>query len=73
MKNLLKTLITSIATDYFTKVVIEAMFKKEGERAITMTMALDLKLVDSDKVAAKQYPSKYKAPHFKNFDGRKGT
>lgn len=58
---------------YFTKTKIEAMFKKDRDRATTTPKAMDLKPPYPEKVLKKDFPTDYKVPKFQKFDGRKGN
>lgn len=58
---------------YFTKTELEAMIKKESDRAMTVSTTLDLKPLHSYKIISKQYILEYKLPKFKKFDERKGN
>lgn len=59
-------------SQYLTKAEVEAMFKKERDRAATAPKALDLKPPYLEKVVEKDFPAKYKVPKFQKFHGRKG-
>lgn len=60
-------------SQYFTKTEVEAMFKKERERATTAQKALDLKPPYPEKVLEKDFSAEYKVSKFQKFDGRKGN
>lgn len=60
-------------SQYFTKAEVEAMLKKERERAATAPTVLDLKPPYPEKVLEKDFPAEYKVPKFQKFDGRKGN
>lgn len=58
-------------TIFMTCSVVEAMLKKEKEKA--SSTSLDLKSPHSTKVAAKPYPANYIVPEFHKSDDRKGN
>lgn len=58
---------------YLTKAKIEAMFQKGTRPAAIAPKNLDLKPSYSDKVAEKDFSTKYKVSKFQKFDGRKGN
>lgn len=58
---------------YFTKIEIEAILKKERDRATTHPKAMDLKPPYIEKVLEKDFPADYKIPKFQNFNCRKGN
>lgn len=58
---------------YFTKVEIEAMFKKERDRATILPKTLDLKPTYPNKVVEKEFPADYKVPKFQKFMVTKET
>lgn len=57
------------STVFLTHAEVEAMFKKEKEKASVTSAYLP---PYSAEVAAKPYPTGYRVPKFYKFDGRKG-
>lgn len=61
-------------SQYFTKAEVEAMFKKERDRAATEPKAFDLKPPYSEKVTEKDFQAEYKVSKFQKFDiGKENT
>lgn len=58
---------------FMMKAEIEAMFKRKSKRASIPSACLELEPPYPDKLAAIQFPLKYKVPKFQEFNGRKGN
>lgn len=50
-----------------TRFEVEAMLKKEKEKASTSSVSLDLKPSYSTEVAAKPYPTEYRVSEFQKY------
>lgn len=60
-------------TAFMTRLKVEALLKKEKEKAYVSMISLDLNPLYSVKIVMKSYLVRYMAPQFQTFDAKRGN